>query len=121
MFKSIASLLFYSTDLDKTYEFYETLGFEPQKKDGMVIFFVNWFQVGFIDKAHSMFKDGFSADKGNGMFVHVKVEDVDSYYKFVTEKGIKPSSEPRDWEWGNREFVIKDPDGYRFVFFNKSK
>ncbi len=49
------------------------------------------------------------------------VENVDDYYKQLLDKGIKPSSEPKDWEWGNREFVVKDPDGYRLVFFNKVK
>jgi catechol 2,3-dioxygenase-like lactoylglutathione lyase family enzyme len=32
-----------------------------------------------------------------------------------------PATEPRDWEWGNREFIIKDPDGYKLCFSQKSK
>ncbi len=121
MFKSISSLLFYSTDLNKTFDFYKTLGFEVEKKEKMVTFHINWFVVNFIDKEHSEFKKGFGEPKGNGMFVYIKVDDVDAFYKFAIEKGITPSSEPRDWEWGNREFVIKDPDGYKLVFFNKIK
>lgn len=34
--------------------------------------------------------------------------------------GMKPSSEPRDWPWGRREFVLRDPDGYKLVFFKKA-
>lgn len=26
---------------------------------------------------------------------------------------------PRDWPWGNREFVLKDPDGYKLVFWHE--
>ncbi len=121
MFKSISSLLFFVNDLEKTFEFYKTLGFDVEKSDGMVKFRVNWFEMTFIDKEHSTFKSGFEGEKGRGMFVYIKVEDVDKFYKFVIEKGIKPSGEPKDWDWGNREFVIKDPDGYRLVFFNKVK
>lgn len=121
MITSISSLLFFVKDLDATFDFYKTLGFNVEKKDGTVFFYVNWFKVTFIDKEHSTFKSGFEGEMGRGMFTYVKVDDVDAFYKFVIDKGIKPSGEPKDWDWGNREFVIKDPDGYRFVFFNKIK
>ncbi len=123
MIKSISSLLFYSNDLDKTFEFYKSLGFEVEKdeKTGVVSFYVNWFSVNFIDREHSTFKSGFDGELGRGMFTYVKVDDVDAFYKSLIDKGIKPVSEPKDWEWGNREFVVKDPDGYRLVFFDKIK
>lgn len=121
MISSVSSLLFYSNDLDATLKFYKTLGFDATAKDGMVEFYVNWFKVTFIDKEHSEFKQGFDGELGRGMFTYVKVDDVDKYYKEIVKKGIKPSSEPKNWPWGNREFVVKDPDGYRWVFFGKSK
>ncbi len=121
MIKSISSLLFFSKNLKRTSEFYKALGFKPEIKDSMVSFYVNWFSVNFIDKKHSEFKSGFEGDLGRGMFIYMKVDDVDKFYKFVLKKGIKPASIPRDWPWRNREFVVKDPDGYRLVFFNKIK
>lgn len=121
MFKSISSLLFYAKDLDETFEFYKTLGLDVKKENGMVTFRMNWFEMNFIDKEHSTFKQGFDGELGRGMFVYIKVDDVDEFYKLVIEKGIKPSGEPKDWEWGNREFVVKDPTGYRLIFFNKTK
>ncbi len=121
MIKSISSLLFFAKDLKVTFDFYKTLGFDVQKETGLVFFYVNWFRVDFIDKEHSKFKSGFDKEMGNGIFVYVKVDDVDEFYKFVVKKGIKPSGGPTDWPWGNREFVVKDPDGYKLVFFNKSK
>lgn len=57
--------------------------------------------------------------KGAGHFLYIKVDDVDEFYEGLKEKGIKPSSKPRDWPWDNREFVIIDPDGYTLVFFKK--
>lgn len=121
MFKSISSLLFFVKDLEATKKFYETLGFNVTKDKGMVTFRVNWFEMNFIDREHSEFKSGFDGELGRGMFVYIKVDDVDSFYKKIIKKGIKPVGEPKDWDWGNREFVIKDPDGYRLVFFTKTK
>ena len=58
-------------------------------------------------------------NKGAGLFLYFEVDDVDEYYEDLLSKGLKPSSEPRDWPWGNREFVIRDPDGYKLVFFHE--
>jgi len=59
--------------------------------------------------------------KGLGIFTYVEVEDVDAYFKFLKENGIRMSSEPRDWPWGKREFVVRDPDGYKLVFYSPVK
>jgi hypothetical protein len=37
----------------------------------------------------------------------------------VQEDGITPSTEPKDWPWGQREFVVRDPDRYKPVFYLK--
>jgi len=57
--------------------------------------------------------------KGLGIYINVNVENIDTYYQSLLDKGLKPSSIPRDWPWGNREFVIRDPDGYKLVFCEK--
>jgi len=66
-------------------------------------------------------REAVTEPKGAGLFLYIKVDDVDEFYQGVLAKGLKPSSEPRDWPWGNREFALRDPDGYKLVFFNKSK
>lgn len=114
MITSISSIYFYSNDLDKTFDFYKLLGFDVKKETGLVTFYVNWFRVDFVDQKHSDIKDP-------GMFTRVKVEDVDEFYNFVVKKGIKEVSKPKDMEWGTREFIVKDPDGYSWVFFSKAK
>jgi predicted enzyme related to lactoylglutathione lyase len=55
--------------------------------------------------------------KGGGLFLYIKVDDVEDFYKAVIAWGGRPSSEPRKMPTGNREVVLRDPDGYKFVFF----
>ena len=60
--------------------------------------------------------------RGTGLvFNYLEVEEIDDFCKSLVEKGFKPSSEPRDWPWDNRKFVIRDPDGYKLVFYEKIK
>lgn len=122
--KSISGLVFYVADLRKTAEFYEALGFRiGSQDDKLVKIYLNWFWMEFvpIDKeSKAEFQsEANAATKGAGLFVGVNVDNVDEMYQLVCDKGFKPSSEPRDWPWGRREFVLRDPDGYKLVFFQK--
>ncbi len=54
-------------------------------------------------------------------FIYLEVPNVDEKYKELEEKGFFPSSEPRDWPWGSREFALRDPDDYVFVFYTPSR
>ncbi len=115
-------------DLDKTVEFYEKLGFLIKEKEtNYAKVYVNWYWMEFVakDKAEpTVFKKAANLDtanKGSGIFVEVSVSDTDEFYDSLTAKGIKPASKPQDFDWGRREFVVIDPDGYKIVFFTKSK
>ena len=57
--------------------------------------------------------------KGAGLFLHIKVDDVEDFHKAGLSKGLKPAGEPEGQPSGNREFVLRDPDGYNLVFFQK--
>ncbi len=63
--------------------------------------------------------DSLSGDKGRGMYVYIYVDDVDAEYDRQIKLGLRPATSPRDWEWGNREFVLKDPDGYKLCFWHE--
>jgi len=123
--KSVSSLTLYVNDLQRSAAFYESLGFDKRKNgENTVTLYSNWFAVTLVgskdeDKAEFQ-KDAQATYKGAGIFVNLNVDDVDAFYKEVLAAGLKPSSEPRDWPWGNREFVLKDPDGYKLVFFKKN-
>ena len=44
------------------------------------------------------------------------VSDVDAFYARALKLGMKPSTEPRDAEWGERYFHLTDPDGHELSF-----
>lgn len=119
---SVSGIVHYVKDTVKTANFYEALGFMITKREpDHVSIRLNWFWMDFHsqdkeDKAEFQ-KEANLENKGAGQFVYIKVDDVDAYYQKLLDAGLEPSSEPRDWPWGNREFVIRDPDGYKLVFF----
>lgn len=121
---SISGIVAYVQDTAQTAEFYKTLGFIIDKNEpGHVSIRLNWFWIDFHpqdkeDKPEFQ-KEANLTNKGAGQFLYVKVDKVDDYYKQLVAKGLKPDSEPTDYEWGNREFIIRDPDGYKLVFFQK--
>lgn len=122
--KSVSGLVLYAKDLKKTADFYEALGFQFRKREPkQVTVNINWYWMDFL-LIEEEDKPGFTAeahakDKGAGMYIYVSVDNVDEYYDKVIAKGLKPSSQPKDWPWGNREFVMRDPDGYKLVFFKR--
>jgi catechol 2,3-dioxygenase-like lactoylglutathione lyase family enzyme len=99
-------------------------GYTCYVQDGnTVTMYVNWFSVTFVS-APDEDKPGFQKEahaepRGSGLYINIKVVGVDDFYQMVLDKGMKPSSEPHDWPHGTREFVLRDPDGYKLVFFEK--
>jgi len=43
-------------------------------------------------------------------------EEVDAYHAAIKAKGARLKSEPRDWDYGMRDFMIVDPDGNHLAF-----
>jgi len=123
--KSVAGVIFIVKDLNKSAAFYKTLGFEFKKDIPGVAktAYLNWFWIELLleDKivTNEFRHDIKATKKGAGQYIHISVENVDEYYKELVKKELKPLSEPNDYSWGNREFIIKDPDGYKLVFFKK--
>lgn len=122
--KSVSGIGFYVQDIARTAEFYEMLGFRVgERTDNYLKVYLNWFWLQF-NTVSGEDKPEFRAEanaepKGGGLYINIAVDDVDEVYKAVVAKGYKPSSEPRDWPWGAREFVLRDPDGYKLVLFQK--
>jgi catechol 2,3-dioxygenase-like lactoylglutathione lyase family enzyme len=112
---SISGITCYVSDLFRTAEFYETIGFRRGKEEpDRVTFYVNWFFVTFIVQERQEV-----AERGSGLFTYVKVDNVDDYHEALVSKGFSPESEPQARHGGQREFVLRDPDGYQLVFFEK--
>lgn len=124
--KSISGVVYLVSDIAATADFYETLGFRIDTKEADYLkVYLNWFWMEFVrmdDKHPTAFQEEAKlGNKGAGQFVYISVDDVDEAYKELVSKGLKPSGEPKDWPWGRREFVVRDPDGYKLVFFQKTK
>jgi len=113
-------ILLYVSDLEKTASFYEKLGFEIAKStDNKRVAKLGDFELHCYDQSKVFFKQDIERFKGAGVFVYISVDDVDAKYSEVKSRGLEPSGEPKDFEWGNREFAIKDPDGYKIIFYKR--
>jgi catechol 2,3-dioxygenase-like lactoylglutathione lyase family enzyme len=121
---SISGLTCYVKDLERTAEFYEAIGFRRGKEEpDRVTFYVNWFFVTFIAQDQETDaewkKDAKLKTKGSGLFLYIKVDDIEQFHKSAVANGMEPVSEPEVRPSGNREFVLRDPDGYKLAFFQK--
>jgi catechol 2,3-dioxygenase-like lactoylglutathione lyase family enzyme len=112
---SISGITCEVEDLARAAEFYETIGFRRGKEEpDRVTFYVNWFFVTLVGRDQSEL-----GARGEGLFLYVKVDDVEAFHGAVLSKGLQPEGEPERQPSGNREFVLRDPDGYGLVFFQK--
>jgi methylmalonyl-CoA/ethylmalonyl-CoA epimerase len=124
--KALNLIGLYVRDVGASVSFYKTLGFELVSNDGGVAeVSVNGTRLQFVaqetarEQNESFQKDAFGEPKGTGVYINAEVDNIDEYYKQLKVDGITPSTEPRDWPWGQREFVIRDPDRYKVVFYQK--
>ena len=52
---------------------------------------------------------------GTGVALYSTVadnEDIDAYFRRVKDAGATVIQEPTDQFWGNRDWIVTDPDGY---------
>jgi catechol 2,3-dioxygenase-like lactoylglutathione lyase family enzyme len=120
MTKRIHSILFFCKDLNKTAQFYETLDFTVSKANDAVRITFGDYKLAFMDENKTLIKtDADAGLKGVCIYIYFEVENVDAFYQTLKEKHIMTSSEPKDWPWGKREFAVRDPDGYKLIFFSK--
>lgn len=113
-------ILLYSSDLEKTAEFYEKLGFViAERADDFMVAKLGNFELHCYDQSRVFFKQDVEKPKGAGVFIYIHTDDIDEKYSELVNEGLQPSGEPKDFKWGNREFAIKDPDGYKTVFYKK--
>jgi len=122
MLKSIASILYWASNIAMSVDFYQKVGFElTENTEQHAVLKLGDFAIELVPaRGHEQdefSKDAFAEGKGKGVYLQIEVEKIDELYQDLIQKGLQPSAEPRDWPWGNREFVIKDPDGYKLCFW----
>ena len=112
--KAVSGLTFYVKNLKKTVPFYEALGFECRKQDeAHATLYSNWFWIDCL----VIGKDTrASTEKGDGTLIYLS---VDEFHNYLLSKKLKPATKPQDQPWGNREFILRDPDGYNLVIFKR--
>jgi uncharacterized glyoxalase superfamily protein PhnB len=55
---------------------------------------------------------------GVGVLTYVMVPDVDAYHAKLVERGVTCETSPKTQFYGIRDFGVKDPEGYRVVFYS---
>ncbi len=55
-----------------------------------------------------------------GVTIAIEVEDVDSYFRRIREKGVAIRTEPEDQSWNHRTFTLTDPLGVVVYVFSAS-
>lgn len=120
----VTNLVLWSQENKLSEKFYKKLGFGLVRSDDEhSVVRLGDFEIWLVNmRDEDIFSgDAFASEKGKGLYVYIEVEDVDATYKSFLKLGITPHTEPKDWHWGNREFIIKDPDGYKLCFWQKRK
>lgn len=115
-------ILLWVADNTLSEKFYKKLGFEVTYSDDQYSeVMLGDFKIGLITMRdeEEFAGDAIGAPKGKGMYIYIATDDVDKTYKRCVDCSLTPVNMPRDWGWGNREFVIKDPDGYKLCIFSK--
>lgn len=120
---ALNGLMLYATDVATSLNLYQKLGFNLVRSHAPTYGSVKLGEVliQFQDKQNPTDAD-FQAEamaepKGGGLFIYIQVADVNEFYADIQERGVVPTTAPRDWPGGNREFVVRDPDGYKLVFY----
>lgn len=79
-------------------------------------------EISFLKPNHPTQQPMFqTAFEGKGIYLTIEVEDVDKLYKTLIQKGVEIKIEIRDEVWGDRHFVIVDPNGVGIDIVTYSK
>lgn len=119
----VTNILFWVQENRISEKFYKKLGFSvDESTDFYSEISLGGFKITLVNMRDEdeFAGDSLAGEKGKGMYVYIHVDDVDEHYAKLVDEGFKPHTVPRNWPWGNREFVLKDPDGYKLVFWHAS-
>lgn len=120
----VTGILFWVQENKISEKFYKKLGFDVVRSDDEAsIVNLGGFTITLVAmRDEEEFKrDSMAVERGRGVYTYIRVDDVDKWHAKMQKKGITPATEPRDWPWGNREFIVKDPDGYKLCFWQPIK
>lgn len=58
-----------------------------------------------------------SSTPGVGIMVYLKVDDVDAFHATLVDRGVEGVTNPKTQFYGQRDFMLRDPEGYRLAFY----
>ena len=108
--EGLSAVTLFVTDMARSCAFYRALGFGFKfggEDAGFTSFYAG---EGFLNLARAK---TFSTGWGRAIF---HVDDVNAVHATGVAAGLKPDFAPRDAEWGERYFHIRDPDGHELSF-----
>lgn len=112
MIESISAITLATHDMRRAVQFYRSLKFEIAHGDENASFTSFRAGSGFLNLIAQPAEKRWSW-WGRTIF---NVSDVDALYQTALAAGHKPSTQPRDAEWGERYFHLTDPDGHELSF-----
>ncbi|MES1943864.1 Glyoxalase/bleomycin resistance protein/dioxygenase [Salinisphaera sp. PC39] len=106
----VSAVTLFVSDMARSCRFYRALGFELKFGGEHAAFTGFYAGTGYLNLArHRAPETGW----GRAIF---HVDDVDACHRRAIDNGLTPAFEPRDAEWGERYFHIRDPDGHELSF-----
>ena len=112
MIEAISAITLGTHDMRRAVGFYLSLGFEIVYGGEASSFTSLRAGPGFLNLITQPADTGWSW-WGRVIF---HVTDVDAMFERAVAAGWKPSTTPRDAEWGERYFHLTDPDGHELSF-----
>lgn len=115
----ISNITLWVQENELSVKFYQKLGFKiVTTTDTHSIVALEGFEIVLVSMRDDaeFAGDALAGQKGKGVYIYVAVDNADQTYMELVKKGVQPATEPRNWQWGRREFIVKDPDGYKLCF-----
>jgi catechol 2,3-dioxygenase-like lactoylglutathione lyase family enzyme len=112
MIEALSAVTLATHDMRRAVSFYRTLGFEVVHGGEASPFTSFRAGSGYLNITAEN-PDGRWSWWGRAIFY---VSDVDEMYERALTTGYRPTTAPRDAEWGERYFHIDDPDGHELSF-----
>lgn len=116
----ITNLVLWVQENKLSEKFYKKLGFDlKHSDDDHSVVSLGGFALDLVSMRDEepFTRDSMSGDKGRGVYIYIRVDDVDAKHRELLALGLTPATTPKDWAWGNREFILKDPDGYKLCLW----
>lgn len=120
--ETISAVTVATADMARSCAFYQALGFRVRYGGPEAAFTSFELRDGYLNVSAASDREappaGSAAGSSAGSWGRVifYVEDVDALHARALELGLEPEAPPRDAQWGERFFHLRDPDGHQLSF-----